>query len=229
MPVLEEHSKSQYELPESYEDNNIAIMAVDAHTLYAYWDISNNKMQNLINNIGSMVWENSVPALKITNLTKNSSFFVRINGFSHDWYINIHDSGCIFVAELGRKITDDYFISFATSNHISLPDTSISFNNTACFVNCKYAMESAFSGDDNIPLEYGINVNGNLRRITALMFNEEFGKLPDFEEIYGSCSSSISSMFYCEQERVSSLENFNYEKKKILSLSSFEIIKKDKK
>ncbi len=131
--------QSLYQLPENYGDTKIALMAVDPHLLYTYWEIGQDKLESLKKNIGLRVLENSYTVLKVSNISKNSSFFIRLNNFSTSWYINVPDSGCIYVVEIGRKLLDDFFINFATSNHVTMPGVNISFNDSVCFVNYKNA------------------------------------------------------------------------------------------
>jgi hypothetical protein len=131
--------QSLYQLPENYGDTKIALMAVDPHLLYTYWEIGQDKLESLKENIGLRVLENSYTALRVTNISKNFSFFIRLNDFSACWYINVPDSGCVYVVEIGRKFLDDFFINFATSNHVTMPGVNISFNDATCFVNYKDA------------------------------------------------------------------------------------------
>lgn len=129
--------QSLYQLPESYGDTKIVLMAVDPHLLYTYWEIGYDKLKSFEKNIGARVLENSYSALRVTNISKNFSFFIRLNDFSTSWYINAPDSNCIYVVEIGRKLLNEFFINFATSNYITMPSVNISFNNSTCFINYK--------------------------------------------------------------------------------------------
>jgi len=135
--------QSLYRLPESYGDTRIALMAVDPHLLYTYWEIGHDKLKSFKENVGTKILENSYSALRITNISKNFYFFIRLNDFSTSWYINVPDSSCIYVVEIGRMFLDEFFINFATSNHVTTPGVNISFNDAACFVNYKNASKIA--------------------------------------------------------------------------------------
>lgn len=168
--------QSLYQLPETYGDTKITLMAVDPHLLYTYWEISDEKLKSFKENIEVKILENSVPALRVTNISKNSSFFIRLNDFSTSWYINVPDSGCIYMVEIGRKFLDEFFINFATSNHVTMPSVNISLNDTVCFVNYKDASKivkiSTPAPGKNLPAYVPIE-----KAISSFeMFKNEFSK-----------------------------------------------------
>jgi len=206
---IQEHfnEQIQWNLPESYDDNKITLLAVDAHTLYTYWDISNDKIQKLISSLGRKVWDNSIPTIKVANLTKNSGFFIRINDFSQNWYIYTQDPGCVFMVEIGRKISEDYFISLASSNQAPLPNTSISFNNNAYFVNYKFNEEYAI--DDK---GYSCLYNTKRQELTPYMLSKIFKKHTSFDDIYGNYGYSNPLASGNKQQGISSFECFNTDK-----------------
>jgi len=122
-------------MPSGYGDSQITLLARDPYWLYAYWELSPESKDAFIRDFGLELWEKSVPALKVTNISKNESFFVRINDFSDSWYINVNDPNCLYVAELGRKVSERFFISIANSNYVSTPGCSVSSNTAAYFIN----------------------------------------------------------------------------------------------
>lgn len=115
------------------EGSLITLLSRDPNWLYVYWDISEEKNRAFLAELGEDLWKRSLPALKVTNIIKNESFFVRINEFSDSWYINVTDSNQIYVVEIGRKISENYFIGLSSSNSISTPSSYVSSNTTACF------------------------------------------------------------------------------------------------
>lgn len=133
MPGIE--IQSSYQLPETYGETKITLLAINPHLLYAYWEISSGKLKNFEENVEPQIIKSSIPALKVKNISKNTVDFIRLNEFSASWYINVPDSGCIYMVEIGRNILDEFFISFASSNHVITPNANISLNDTICFVN----------------------------------------------------------------------------------------------
>lgn len=129
------HSEGTYNLPAGYNDNYIILLAKDPHWLFAYWEVSDEKKNSFIREFGHEFLERSVPVLKITNVSKDTNFFVRINDFSNNWYINVDDPDSMYVAELGRRVSDHFFISLANSNYVITPGNSVSPNTAAYFIN----------------------------------------------------------------------------------------------
>lgn len=126
---------STYDLPYSYEDNRVVLMARDPHLLYAYWEISPHRKNNFIKEFGNEMWNKSVPVLKIYNVSKNTSFYVNISDSANNWYINVPDASSLYSAELGRRISEDFFINLAYSNYINTPGDAVSDNYASYFIN----------------------------------------------------------------------------------------------
>lgn len=133
MPELYQQIVS--DLPEKHEQDCITLLARDPHCIYVYWEISESNKNMLLNEFGSEFMNKSVPVLKITNISKNESFYVRINDFANYWYINVTESNSIYVVEIGRRISDNFFISILNSNSIVTPGESASSDSTAYFIN----------------------------------------------------------------------------------------------
>jgi hypothetical protein len=130
----EAFAANEYYLPLGYNDNKITLLARDPNWLYAYWELSTEKRSEFIREFGNDILEKSVPVIKVTNVSKNSNFFVRINDFSNSWYISVPDTNSLYIAEIGRKVSDKFFINLAESNYISTPANDISKNNAAYFI-----------------------------------------------------------------------------------------------
>lgn len=130
-------SLNSYHLPSGYNDSKITLLTRDPHWLYAYWEISEAKKSNFKYEFGEGLWERSVPVIKIVNVSKNTSTFIRVNDFSNNWFINVENTDSLYVAELGRFVADQFFINLVSSNYITTPSNSVSENTSACFVNYK--------------------------------------------------------------------------------------------
>ena len=116
-------------------DSCITILARDPNWLYVYWNIPEEKNMAFLAELGEELWKRSIPALKVSNITRNESFFVRINEFSDNWYVNVMDSNNLYTVEIGRKVSENYFIGISSSNSVITPSNYVSPDNTACFVN----------------------------------------------------------------------------------------------
>jgi len=121
-------------LPSGYDENRIVLMPIDPYMLYAYWEVSAEAKNGFIMEFGQEIWEKSVPVLKITNITKASSFYIRTNEFSDSWYIRVSEPNCMYYGELGRFVSERFFINLAGSNPVVTPGDGISTNKTVYFI-----------------------------------------------------------------------------------------------
>ncbi|MCX7710762.1 MAG: DUF4912 domain-containing protein [Clostridia bacterium] len=135
--MSEVHTHHVYNLPYSYSDNRIVLVAKDPYWLYAYWEMSEERKNIFFEEFGQRLWEKSIPVIKVTNVSNNSSFYIRINDFTNNWYIQVPDPESLYVAELGRQVTDQFFIHLFSSNYVSTPSSSVSSNTGAYFINYK--------------------------------------------------------------------------------------------
>lgn len=121
-------------IPSGYGENRITLLTRDPHWLFAYWEISNNKLESFCKDFGQELWQKSTPVIKVTNVSKNEDFFIRINDFTDNWYIHVPDSNCMYIAELGRRVSDDLYINLASSNCVVTPVNYPSSDTTAYFI-----------------------------------------------------------------------------------------------
>jgi hypothetical protein len=136
-----------------YGDNNLTLLIRDPNCLYAYWEVSDNIRNAFIEDFGSELWEKSVPVIKITNLSNQGSFFVRINDFSNSWFINIDNPDDAYVAELGRKVSERFFISLASSNCITPSGNTATKSSSVFFANYKDIKNTMFESTLSEPCE----------------------------------------------------------------------------
>ena len=93
----------------------VKILAQTPHSLFIYWDISDNDRKEMIDKYGENFFYKTKPVLLVHNQTLNTSFEVEIDDFTNSWYLKTPTSNCVFNIELGRKIINN--------------DTKIQFNN----------------------------------------------------------------------------------------------------
>ena len=103
-----------YDLPIKYDQTLIRLLVQSPNRLYAYWEVSDNTMNNFND------FSNCISALKITNITKNYSYVIPVDPFANNYYIQVEDTGCDYKAELGRIKNND-FINIYTSNNVTMP------------------------------------------------------------------------------------------------------------
>ena len=83
-----------YDLPNTYEQTVVKILAQTPTILFVYWDIANSDKQNLLNQYGEYFFQDTTPFLLVINKTKNYQFEVEINDYANSWYLTIPDSDC---------------------------------------------------------------------------------------------------------------------------------------
>lgn len=133
--MSEANEQTLKNLPLRYGEDKIGLLARDPQLLYAYWETTKEKLDAFIQEFGLELWEKSIPVLKVTNISDGEIFYVRINDFSDSWYINVSKPNSLYMVELGRKLSDSFFISLVGSNSVSTPSDNISSNTSVCFVN----------------------------------------------------------------------------------------------
>lgn len=141
------HETEAGTIPETYGEDRITLLARDPNCLYAYWEITDKKIEDFKIEFGEQLYSKSLPVLKVNNISRNESYYIRINDFSGSWYINVPEVNNIYVVEIGRKISENFFVSFAASNIAQTPGVGISSNTGACFVNINdpdWEQKSAF-------------------------------------------------------------------------------------
>lgn len=152
--------ESTFALPSGYDDNRIILLPRDPYWLYAYWEISNSKKKSFFKEFGYQLWEKSVPALKITNTSKQTTFYIDIEDFSTSRYVNVNESNCMYTAEIGRRLPGEFFISLASSNSTATPGDRASENVYAYFINYKdMKAGKPSSGVRNLTRKYKQAVN----------------------------------------------------------------------
>ena len=125
-----------YDLPYRYNQTLIKILAQTPHSLFLYWDISDDDRQNMIKAYGDNFFYETKPVLLVHNKTQNYSFEVEVDDFTNSWYLRTPTSNCTFEVELGRKKinsnnadinfgTKDNLLHISVSNVIESPNDHI--------------------------------------------------------------------------------------------------------
>lgn len=108
-----------YDLPYRYDQTIVKILAQTPHSLFIYWDVSDEDRANFIEKYGDNFFNETKPILLVHNRTLNSSFEIEIDDFTNSWYLKTPTSNCVFNIELGRKkITQNPKIDFGNNSNI---------------------------------------------------------------------------------------------------------------
>ena len=123
-----------YDLPYKYNKTVIKALAQNPNTLFVYWEISGEDVQNFKEKYGENFFYTTRPVLIVHNLTDKYSFEIDINDFANNWYIHVNDTKCQYVIELGRRPKEgevnnlpDNYLYVTSSNMIESPNDHVLF------------------------------------------------------------------------------------------------------
>ena len=185
-PVI---STEYYDLPFRYNQTVVKILAQTPHTLFIYWDISDEDRNSYVQKYGKDFFEHTRPYLIITNTTMNYTFEVEINDFANSWYLHINDADCEYKVELGRK-----FIVNSTELNIrndALKDSS--FNsyqvNDYLYITSSNILEMPNDKIlfDNLSNVFFRNTKTNIteeKNISSISFLQKIGKVYNIYDLY---------------------------------------------
>lgn len=134
-----------YDLPDAYDNDRIVLIARDPFCLYTYWEISKNRINDFFNEFGHELWERSAPVLKVTNVSRNTYYYITINDIANNWYINVENDNCLYTVEIGRMVSDKFFISIELSNYALTPRHDMSTNTSAYFADYNEIRKGIFN------------------------------------------------------------------------------------
>lgn len=172
--VKEFNSSEYYDLPFTYNQTIVKILAQTPEVLFVYWDISDEDRKKYVDTYGENFFNETKPVLIITNKTMNYTFEVDVNDFANSWYLNVKDSKCEYHIELGRRpishnvqLPND-FVSVASSNTIELPNNRILFEKEQNMVYYQNVKTS----------------NVTTKPITSLSLLSNMGKIYNIYDVY---------------------------------------------
>ena len=131
-----------YDLPYSYGNTIVKLLAQTPKTLFVYWEVSDIDIKNFKEQYGEDFFNITKPILIVKNLTLNKITEVEINDFANCWYLNTEDSDCKFDIELARKFikntpnntSENQYLSIAKSNNLLTPNDHIMFEKLNDFI-----------------------------------------------------------------------------------------------
>lgn len=164
-----------YDLPYSYNQTVVKVLAQTPKTLFVYWEFSEDDKEKFKEQYGENFFETTKPVLIIHNETLNYSFEVEINDFANSWYLHVNDSKADYKIELGRRYFDNSnnnisnnYVYVTSSNEIESPNDHILFDksqNMVYFRNVKTNVETK-------------------KDVSSLSFIKNMGKIYNIYDLY---------------------------------------------
>jgi len=118
------------ELPKSYGRDRLTVLVRDPEWIYAFWDVSENKIDEIKHIVGSKEFENAKRVLRLVSVDENGKHLegpsdIEITKTASSWYINVKPNFSYSV-EVGYKTPAGKFVSAAKSNPVDAPSHKIS-------------------------------------------------------------------------------------------------------
>lgn len=164
-----------YDLPYSYNQTVVKVLAQTPKTLFVYWEVSDADKEKFKKQYGENFFKTTKPVLIIHNETLNYSFEVEINDFANSWYLHVNDSKADYKIALGRRYFDNSnnnnsnnYVYITTSNEIESPNDHILFDksqNMVYFRNVKTNVETK-------------------KDVSSLSFIKNMGKIYNIYDLY---------------------------------------------
>ncbi|MFH2144415.1 MAG: DUF4912 domain-containing protein [Candidatus Omnitrophota bacterium] len=123
-----EFSKEYENLPQGYQDNLIVIQVRDPYWLYAYWEVTAQKIDEVRKDIKDLamsakrilrIYQVKNEGSRRTNL--NRLFDIEITNDANNWYINAGIPNTTYCVDIGLLLGDGRFIVLARSNVVHTP------------------------------------------------------------------------------------------------------------
>lgn len=116
------------ELPSSYDQDKIILQVRDPRWLHAYWELKNQTIENLKNNLGDE-FHRAKKVLRVYDVTNiifnganaNSFFDITVNDYANSWYIDTNGPGRSWCVDLGLMLPNGRFITIVRSNVVQTP------------------------------------------------------------------------------------------------------------
>ena len=131
MPKTSSVINEYYDLPTSYPETIVKILAQTPTILFVYWDISEKDRKKLKKQFGEDIFQNTTPYLIIKNETKNYQYEVEVNDYANSWYLHIPDSDCKYEVILIRKAKGNF--NLYNSNNNSNDNSNNNWNSNSAF------------------------------------------------------------------------------------------------
>jgi len=130
--ALQEPVWEDRRIPSHYGEDRLVLMVRDPWWLFAYWEVTPHRQQEVLAQIGSRGQAERKTVLRVYDVTgslalpKSNSFFdIELNFYAESWYIDVGLPDREWVIELGYRVSGQFY-PLLRSNRVQTPAFGIS-------------------------------------------------------------------------------------------------------
>ncbi len=135
VPIKHHQLEPVPDLPGSYGADRLVLLVRDPYWLYAYWEITATKMEEIASLHSSLVW-GARPVLRVYDVTgvefngsnANCFFDCILGERTESWHINVSHANRTYCVDVGRLFPDGSFVTILRSNYVTTPRDGLSDN-----------------------------------------------------------------------------------------------------
>ncbi|WP_034870129.1 DUF4912 domain-containing protein, partial [Clostridium lundense] len=119
------------------DKSKIVLMVQNANTIFCYYTLSSRALKEFTDQYGENVLQDSRPVLKVycvNNDIVEELQTIFIDPFADNWYINLDRGDIDVFVKLGRYLSDETFVCFATSNTVTTPRLLEVEDKSVCYI-----------------------------------------------------------------------------------------------
>lgn len=130
--AVETFNEDSFMFPASYGDDKIVLMVRDPFWLHAYWEVTENTIENIRqasgkNDIGRSNMVLRVKDITGTDINSPSSYYdINIPEGVTNWYINVASDNRNYCVEIGAKDPSGEYYFITRSNSVTSPRSGVS-------------------------------------------------------------------------------------------------------
>ena len=116
-----ESRTEEFVFPQTYNDTKIVLLVRDPHWVFTYWEISQQKRDEVRQKLGDEEFKSSRETLRVYDTKTWQYFDIEVPGGALNWYIRVPAPNCSYCVDIGYKTRDGRFIAVARSNVVTTP------------------------------------------------------------------------------------------------------------
>lgn len=126
---------AQYDLPQSYGKTESYLLPKDPAWMFLFWDIVKDTFEYIMGERGQDIFEKSKSVVRVYDITDinnfngtnaKSYFDISIVLDARSWYINVPQSGRMYICDIGIVTPQGEFILLSRSNSTVVPPGKVS-------------------------------------------------------------------------------------------------------